>query len=161
MEQLIERILAALSDAGLDSVRANPGVRAPRLRQPAVAVSVKQAASSAAGFYDYLGVIEDEEAGVSELYGRRVDCTLLLEVCAPALSGAQAAEDAAETVLETLTLGQSCARVRSCTVGSCRYDGAADEFRCPVTAELSAYYYALAPDGGAALTDFILKGDWK
>ncbi len=160
MEQLIELLLQAMEGAGFSAVRANPAGRLPRIEAPVVCVGVKQAKGSAAGFYDYLGVIDDPETGLRELYGRRVDCTVQLEVVSPKDRGAETAEETASGVMAACG-ALSGVRVGAVTLGQARYDGDCAVFRSPVTVELSAYFYAVEADDGETLTDFILKGDWK
>lgn len=160
MEQLIRLLLQTIEQAGFPAIRANPADRLPRISAPVVCIGVKQAKGSAAGFYDYLGTIDDPETGPQELYGRRVDCAMQLEVISPLSGGAQTAEDAASAVMQAA--GALCGvRVGSLTLGSVRCDAENAVFRCPVTVELSAYFYAVETDDGESLTDFILKGDWK
>lgn len=160
MQQLIGLLLQAMKEAGFSAIRANPAARLPRITEPVVCVGVKQAAGSAAGFFDYLGTIDDPQTGLRELYGRRVDCAVQLEIVSPMDGGAQAAEDAASEVMQAAGALKRV-RVGAVTLGQVRCDGENAVFRCPVTVELSAYFYAVEADDGETLTDFILKGDWK
>lgn len=161
MERLIADVLAALRGAGLAAMRADPGVRARTPEAPVLCLAVKQAASSAAGFYDYLGVVEDPEAGAVELYGRRVECTLELEARSPAALGAAAAEEAARQALDALLSGAVHARIGRATIAAARLDAAAGTFCCALTVEAALLRYRARADEGAPLTDFELKGEWK
>lgn len=161
MERLIGDVLTALREAGLAAMRRAPGSRAKTPDEPVICVGVKQASTTAAGFYDYLGVIEDEASGPRPLFGRRVACTLLLEAVSPARGGAEAAEEAARQAQDALLSGELRARLGACVLGEARLDGAADVFRCPLTVEASLLRYFVQRDEDGMLTDFDLKGEWK
>lgn len=161
MEQLIADLLAALKAAGLRAMRGAPGARARTPDEPVVCVSVKEARCSAAGFYDYLGVIDDTAHGLCDLYGRRMECALLLTAVCPRASGAQGAEEAAIAAADAICAGELGRRVSGYSLGQARYDGALDAFCCPLTATVTLLRYAATDRDGQTITDFELRGEWK
>jgi hypothetical protein len=161
MEELIQALRELVQRAGLDCIRATPATAAPYLREPVAALSIGQADGTSAGFFDYLGTVDDDEHGTRALYGRRVDWTVTLTVLSPGEDGASAAEDAAAKVLAALSLDAGSLRVGACSMGACSYDGGADVFSCAVQAKISTMWYATAAEDDETLTGFELKGEWK
>ena len=161
MEQLIADVISALRSAGLSAMRFGPGVQPGRPDGAVICVGLKQASADAAGFYDYLGVVDDPGRGRCELYGRRVTCSLRLLAVSPKKSGAAGAETAAAGAMDALLSAETRARIGACTIGQAFFDGQLDAWCCEVTAEASIMRYAASGDEGETLTEFELRGEWK
>lgn len=161
MELMIQAVVQALTAAGIHAAAALPVQVLPHLEAPAVAVGLQSAQASACALYDYLGVETGEDGSWREIYGRRLEATLSLEVYCPAALGGAGARAAAEAVAQVLLDGVEGLRLGTFTVGACAYDADSALFVCPCTAEAAAYVYATVADDGETFTDFILKGVLK
>ena len=161
MEQLIADTLSALQSAGLAAMRFGPGMQPGRPDGAVICVGLKQASAAAAGFYDYLGVVDDPGRGRCELYGRRVTCSLRLLAVSPQKLGAAGAEEAAAGAMDALLSAPLRARIGACTAGQPFFDGQLGAWCCEVTAEASVLRYAASGDEGQTLTEFELRGEWK
>ena len=99
-----------LRQAGLNAVAAMDCAAAARWREAVAAVAVSKVACASGGFQDYLGVGKDPETGrEGEVFGRRAELTLALDIFAPRDGGGDACRKAAEYALELglFTLGSS------------------------------------------------------
>ena len=99
LRQIREAVITALKEQGLQALSAYPDQRAELWDGPVAAVAVDTVQSKAAGFYDYLGEIYDEESGtVRERYGKRMEGSVSIELRAPTTAeceeGCEQAEDA-------------------------------------------------------------------
>lgn len=159
MERMIAAVIAALEAAGLSVTRALPAASMPRLRGPVTAVGLKMAEASPCGFYDYLGVETLEDGTWREVYGRRLEAQVYLDVYSPASLGGPACREAAESVCQVLLEGISGLSLGTVEMERCGYEAACDCFVAACSAAVSAYVYAVASEDGTEFTDFILKGE--
>ena len=125
-----------LRAAGLDAVEAMEPERARRVRGPVAAVALAGGSCGAGGFQDFLGT-EEAEAG-----GRR-----------------EAAERAAE---ELLFRGAAGVPVTGLDMGETEFLDGDGLYRLAARCRCGAWMTArAAEDGGAALTDFEIRGTMK
>lgn len=161
MEQLTDRILKALQDAGIAAVRAIPDRVMPRLKGPVTAVATQKAEAVQPGFFQYLGVIQDPETGEQELYGRRLTATVLLDTVSPPAKGAAECAGQVERLSQALLTGIEGVQIRTMQTEGCRFDPASGCFRQSLQVEVQAWLYAVQLSEDQLFTDFTLKGDWK
>ncbi len=157
MRQLTAPVVAALGQAGLPACQAMPATVMPHLKQAACGVSLRQAQATQAGLYEYLGVLQDPDKGQVELYGRRLEGDLDLQILSPALSGGACCVQAGELAMEVLLSGIDGLRIGRIDQGPCTFDQVSDCFTMTLTAHIEAYIYAIAKEG-EGFTDFTLKG---
>lgn len=102
-----DAVRSALEQAGITALEAFPAERARSYEGAVAAVAVDTAESKTVGFCNYLGEAWDEEAGtVRELYGKRLDAVISVEVRgAPATVCNQGMETASEVLLGGLPSG--------------------------------------------------------
>lgn len=158
MEELMQAMVKALSAAGLHTEAGLPNTVMPRLSQPCATVSPAEASCPDAGVYRYLGLTE---SGGNELYGRRLEAVLCVELFSPKKDGGAGIRKAVGQVMEVLLGGIPTLTIGEISVGGCSYNAACDCFVCAVHVPVSAFVYAVASDDGTAFSDFILKGEAK
>ena len=151
-----ERMAAFLRQAGLDAVCAWPEAARTRRRSAVAAVSLRELQGGPGGFQDYLGERYNRESGRwEELYGKKAQARLGLDLYAPTAAGVQ---KAADTLSEALRRGgPEGLRVAEFSCGETEYDGEAGLYRCAAEVLCEAYLYAVAEEGGAFL-DFEVRG---
>ncbi len=154
MEQLIQAMVRALTQAGVHAVAALPNQVMPRFQSAAVAVSISDADCRSAAVYHYLGLLDGEE-----LYGRQLTARLRLDVYAPVALGGQGARAEATRVADILLAGIPGVNVGEIHVDACAYDAQCDCFTCSVTAQTSAFVYARVSEDSSEFLDFVLKGE--
>lgn len=152
-----------LNGRGLRAVTAWPdGACGDWQKGPVAAVSLRECRAAGSGFGDYLGERFDEESGVwQELYGKRLELRLGLDLYAAGEEAAQKIQAAFDKLVQTLQNGgPEGIRIKGISCGETVYDRESRMFRRTVEAECSAYLYAVAEEGGAFL-DFTIKGEWR
>jgi hypothetical protein len=161
MELMITAVVSALKGAGVAATSALPAATMPQLNGPVTAVGLQSATATRSGFYDYLGLETMDDGSRRELYGRKLEATLFLDIYSPARLGGAECRRAAEAVSEVLLCGVDGVSLGTFTLGQCVYDEASNCFLCACTVEANAYVYAVASEDGTEFTDFILKGVLK
>lgn len=157
-----ERVVQQLRECGLNAVAAMESVRANRWREAVAAVSLSRLVCGAGGFQDYLGVMRDQSSGVEqELYGKRAELTLALDVFAPRDGGEGMCQRAAEAVAECLVC-QGAAGLSALEVQAGRVEFLEKEglYREEVSCRCTAWLVARMDDGGA-FVDFEVRGRMK
>ena len=127
-----------------------------------VLVTVREYSACSAGFEHYLGEQYNEEtAAWEELYGRKVELTLGLDLYARERESEGALQELVQQVAGVLTLGSpEGLHVERITCGE---TGWSEEQRClkkEIHAVCTAWLRAACTEGGEFL-DFELRGGWK
>lgn len=159
MEQLIAELISLLEAAGLPVIAAQPSDSAPRLTQPACAVSLEQAQLEDAGMNRYLGTQEDDSHNTRELYGARLDAVLCVQVYSPMKSGAAACSAAAGRVADAVLGAGGVLTPRRLEILPCSYDPRYDHFTVQVKLHVSAWAYRSADEDAPCFIDFNLRGE--
>ena len=149
-----------LRQAGLNAVAAMDCAAAARWREAVAAVAVSKVACASGGFQDYLGVGKDPETGrEGEVFGRRAELTLALDIFAPRDGGGDACRKAAEAAVECLAwrgaAGLPALEVRMGRGEFLERDGL---YRQEVACRCGAWLTARADGDTGAFTDFEVKG---
>ena len=160
MEQLIEAILRILQEAGFPAVRQMPQGKYPHLEGAVTAVGLQAAKTAQSRRFSYLGRTEKDGEEL-ELYGKELEAEIFLQTLCPRSRGAEAAMQRTDEIAQMLSGPLDAVSLSGFSVGPCSYDAQADVFTMTVTAQVSAYLYALAEEDGTEFTDFILKGEVK
>lgn len=159
LDELRGAMARYLLDHEVDAVTAwEPGMRTRR-DGPAAVVSLRGCESGPAGLRDYLGERFDEKSGRwVELYGKRAEVTLGLDLYAPKALGEQGCAALFTKVAEVLAGGGPAGlTVMRLVCGEAVYDGQEGLFRCPVQAVCGVYLYASAEEDGT-FSDFVVRG---
>ena len=127
-----------------------------------VLVSVREYAACNAGFEHYLGERYNEEtAAWEELYGRKVELTLGMDLYARERENEGALQELAQKVAGALTLetpeGLQIGRI---TCGETQWSEKQRCLKREMSAACTAWLRAVCSEGGEFL-DFELRGGWK
>ena len=136
-----------------------PADRAARLEAPACAVELSKVRLLQPGFAQYLGLLEDPERGLIELYGARLAAELTIRVYSPTRDGAQTCVEAMGRVVDALLFPETGLTVQSLETEPCSYNGPYDHFTGAVKVALGAWAYAGNPEQVQRFTDFNLRGE--
>lgn len=157
LDKLQEAVAEFLREQGIDAVTAWDSGERVRRRTAVVAVSLRGLQGGPAGLQDYLGEQLDPETGRwKELYGKRAELTLGLDIYGPEALGEGGCTRLFARLSEVLA-GQRLEglQVQKLSCGETEY--VQDRFRCRVQAVCQAYLYATADETGE-FTDFTVKG---
>ena len=129
---------------------------------PVAAVSLRECRSLGSGFGDYLGERYDTESGhCQELYGKRLEVRLGLDLYAAEEGAAQRIQESFDKLMEAMQSGRPAGlKMTGLTCGETGYDQNLGLYCRPAEAVCIAYLYAVAEEGGAFL-DFEIKGEWE
>lgn len=156
--QVRDAVIRTLQDGGLTAVPACSG-SAKHYTTPVAAVDVAQAAGKPAALCSYLGERLDPVSGtVREVYGRRLEVTIALDLRAPNADACESAcESAAELILHHLPSGLHCSELSWNAVS---WDKINQRFLRQGKLCCQACFLAESDSGDepASLLDFILKG---
>lgn len=159
LDELRQAMAQYLNEQGVAAVTAWESGRRVRREEPVVAVSLRSCEGGPSGFQDYLGEQFDEASGTwRELYGKKAELTLGLDIWAPKSGGEAACAGLFDRLAQALTLGgPDGLRLREVSCGETTYDGDEGLFHCPAQAVGSVFLIAEATEDGL-FTDFMVKG---
>lgn len=159
IQELRQSLADYLREKGLAAVTAwSQEGRGPAGKAVA-AVSLRGLESGPPGFQDYLGERYDEGTGRwEELYGKKVELTFGLDLCAATAQGVQEGLDALSAALGEE--GPRGLRPVAFSAGETAYDGGSRRYVCPVQARFMAWCTAVAAEDGV-FTDFEVRGETK
>lgn len=138
------------------------GVERSAMAAPAVLVTVKEYSACSAGFEDYLGEQYNEEKGTwEELYGRKAEVILGLDLYAPERESEQSLQTLLERLISMLTLEiPDGLQVGNITCGQTKWDEGQRRIKREVSARCTLWLHAVCSEGTEFL-DFELRGGWK
>lgn len=120
---------------------------------PVAAVSLSGVRCAPGGFQDYLGMKNGDE-----LYGRRMELTLALDLYAPRSGGESACQAAFTALAEALVCGDLAGLpAEEITAGQVEFLAKDGLYRLPVTCRCGGWMVARVDDSGA-FTDFEVEG---
>lgn len=162
VEVIRARMTRYLQEQGIHAVAAWPLDERRKQEGAVVAVSVRKCQSGPAGFQDYLGELFNEESGQwEELYGKKVQLTIGLDLYADAQAGEQAIQTCFDQLAQALQEGgPEGLRIQSLSCGETGFDRGGRMLKRTAQAECAAYFYAVTEPGGAFL-DFEIRGGIK
>lgn len=160
LEQVKAAIIQALEENGTPAVAAPAPGWAKKYEVPVVAVGYRTGESRAAALNNYLGQQTDPTTQeVWEIYGMQLELVLSMDIFSPPQRGAQGCEDTLSALhrvmLEGLPAGIKPTELKW---EETNWDADTGMFLRRGSLSCSAFFWALADEDGAALTDFILKG---
>ena len=80
LRQMRDAVIGALREAGLAAETAFPERRVSKMNGPFASVSVGAAEGKTVGFCNYLGEVRGADGSLQELYGKRLEGVILVEV---------------------------------------------------------------------------------
>lgn len=157
LEQVRRAVMERLEQAGVRALSKMDEAPETRPDAPVAAVAVREGKSGGAGFGSYLGQETDPETGeIRELYGKRLELELAVDIYAPTAESCEgAAMTAAGVLLEGLGAGVRPLEVKW---EEPRWDRERELFLCRGSARCRAYFTAAMDDESGTLLDFELKG---
>lgn len=162
LESIVSAVCSWLETLGIRAAAAYIPGAARRHTEPIVTVGLKTGAAMTCGQADYLGIKTDETGASRELYAKRADLTLELDIWAPrtAEGSAQACADIFGTLAARIPALPGGIRVREISCGETRFDETAGMYFCPAAMSATVFLYAQAEEDGM-FTDFYVKGVLK
>ena len=154
-----EAVAGFLREQGIDAVAAWDGGERARRKAPVVVVSLRGVQGGPAGLQDYLGERLDPETGRwEELYGKRAELSLGLDIYSPEALGEAGCAAAFARLSEVLADGRLAGlSVQELSCGEAEYVREQGRFRCRASARCQVYLYARTDETGA-FTDFTVRG---
>lgn len=151
-----------LNERGIPAAEGWTGQPRPCAEEPVVVVTVQEYTAATAGFEHYLGERYNEEtANWEELYGRKVELTLGLDLYAPEREKEAALQDLAQRLAGILTLETpEGLQVGKITCGKTEWDEQQRRLKREMSASCMAWLRAACAEG-AEFLDFELRGGWK
>ena len=159
---IMQTVARWLAERGIPARSAWDGAPCERLNGVCVVVSMKKYAAHPGGFENYLGERYDDGRGAwEEVYGKRVELELGLDLYAPENCTEQETQRVLESMVSALTLEPPDGlRVGEILCGEVGREEALCCLKREVTAKCTAWLQATCEDGGEFL-DFELRGGWK
>lgn len=158
-EVAVIAFVSLLNEAGISAVRSFPNELIDR-EAPVVCVGLASAKRTGAGMGDYLGMREEEDGRLTELFGSRCELGFEIDIYSPrgeAFSAAGCTEcfsDICE-VIEAAPLGM---KLRSVSCSPAEYDTTADMFRCRAEITCDVFLVREAYEDGGEFSDYVLRG---
>lgn len=156
LRQIRDAVIAALRDAGLEAEAAFPAKWAAERKTPLATVAVGAAEGKALGFCGYLGETRGPGGEVREVYGKRLEGTITVDLRA---ERAAVCDDGGETAAAVLLGGLP----EGIQPGELSWEALAWEketglFLRRGKLRCEALFLAEAGEDGGVFLDFILKG---
>ncbi len=163
VKQVKRAVVKAMTDAGVTAVESYSAERFKMSKCAVTAVGVRETVIEPGGGLAYLGQRADEKTQeVREVYGRKMDLTLSMDVYAPRGLGVDGCEEAAETAMQALmTALPEGLGLREMQLGQTEWDKATGMFRLCASARYAAYFLCERAEDETVFTDFVLKGTVK
>lgn len=153
LEQVRAAAVTRLKECGVEAVKGMEPEARLCLTGPAAAVSLSGVRCAPGGFQDYLGVKNGDE-----LYGRRMELTLTLDLYAPRSGGESACREAFAILAEALACGDLAGLpAEEITAGRVEFLHKDGLYRLPVTCRCGGWMVARVDDSGA-FSDFEVEG---
>lgn len=160
LETVLEAVVSALQEEGLKALREFPDQRADLGAETLVTVGLESCKFLGAGLGEYLGTSVKEDGNEAELFGKRLELRLRLEVFSPysKKGGAQACLDsvtAMSAALERLPAG-----LKPLELGweELRVDDRLRVYSCPCILRCHVFLVAERSDDATEFLNFVLKG---
>jgi hypothetical protein len=161
LNAVLDAVTKTLVSAGVNAFREFPDRDLPSSGGTFVCVGSDECICRSPGFGDYLGVRTDLLSGaVTELFGKRLEVTLCLEVFSPydPSFGEKACALCADKVTEILDGLPSGLRVIQITREGVTADEELSLFRCVCSLRCLAFFIAEKSEERTEFLDFIMKG---
>ena len=163
VKQVKRAVVKAMTDAGVTAVESYSAERFKMSKCAVTAVGARETVIEPGGGLAYLGRKADEKTQeVREVYGRKMDLTLSLDVYAPREFGADGCEETAEMAMQALmTALPEGLKLRELHLGQTEWDKVTGMFRLRASAAYEAYFLCEMAEDETVFTDFVLKGTVK
>ena len=159
IEAILSGVRSALETAEVaDVMTAFPAGEKKRFTEPVVALGVRAGESVSAGFSEYMGERYDEDDDAYyEIYGKKLELTLGVDIYAPKESGAGACLDVLAKIIAALPALPSGIRIKRFSCGETGFDAGTGMLLLKADMPCLCFMYA-DNTGDSELLDFTLKG---
>lgn len=151
-----------LKERGIPALTGWTGEGRGPMTAPAALVTVREYTAGSAGFADYLGERYNGEKGLwEELYGKKVEAVLGLDLYAPERGSEGEMQKLLEDIVRVLSL--ECPeglKVGELTCGGTKWDEKQRRLKREVSVSCTLWLQAVCSETGEFL-DFELRGGWK
>ena len=162
-EQITAAVTAWLKERGVEAVDGWSARERRAMSGPTVVVTVRSCEAGQGGFAHYLGErYSQENARWEELYGRRLEVELGLDLYAPEGTGQGEMQEMLEKLMQALTLeSPEGLRLEKLCCGELGWDEKQRRLRQKVTAKYLAWLRAAAAEDESEFLEFELRGGWR
>ena len=159
LDEVLDLLKKSLGAGGLSAaVLAHEPGRKARWSIPVVALSMDSCSCGSGAFLDYLGCRQNPETqDWEELYGKRMQLCLGLDIYAPGDMGGRACGMVFEELCGCLGQLPDGLQAREIRCGETSFDQVTGMFRCRAKLDCGAYLCAARQEDGE-FTDFRLRG---
>ncbi len=161
LENIISAVCMVLEEQNTaDAIHIFPAGMKKHHSKPIVTVGLKAGEGLPSGFAEYLGMRYDREEGeYHEIYGKRLDVTLGINVYSPKSEeyGAPECLNIVSGIIAAVPAFPTGIKVRKISCGETKYDVSVDMFLCTAELECTCFLYANGKDDGEFL-DFRVRG---
>jgi len=161
LETILSSVAETLAGEKLPVVRQYPAKRRALPGGSAVCVGLKSSTITPAGSGGYLGLRENEDGSVSELYALRAETVVTLDIYEPLERGTGACLERFEALSAALGKLPGGLRANTIVCGAPEPDSLTEMLRCPVEMHCTAFLTARADEDSGEFTDFVLRGVLK
>lgn len=158
MDELIARVTAVLTDAGLSAQEATSSGALRRVTEPRFSAALKSARCVSGAAYDYYGERETADGGSVSVFGKRMAAEILVTVLSP---DAETSPEAVSDAVEALCGGIPGAALKELSVGEAFYRPREDAFACELTVKLTALLLAESDEDEPEFLTFRMEGEGK
>jgi len=160
LDMILDTVISGLREAGLDARREFPGGQANLRAGAQVAVGVESCRFLSPGLGEYLGLLEKADGSKVELFGKRLELDLRLEVFSAYsdTAGAQACMGAVSALRPALERLPAGLKLLSLSWDRVRADERFRVFRCPCVLRCLAFLVAESTGEEPEFLNFALKG---
>lgn len=161
--QVKRAVVRAIADGGCEAAERYGAQTLAKREAPVCAVGTREVTIARAGQVEYLGRRSDETTQEQrEVFGRRMELTLSLDVYAPRTMLCSGCEEAAEQVTQAmLSALPEGLRLKTLRWDETKWDSVSGMFRRSGSAGYEAWFLAEASEEETVFTEFILRGTVK
>lgn len=155
-DNIINSVVGWLNDENINAVKKFPATKLNR-QESTVAVSIKSGLMTSTGAGNYLGIYEDDDSGLCEVYGSRADITFALDIYTPDNSSSEVFDDIANAV----TMLPDGLKFKSLECLSPEFDGESGMFCRKCSLNCTAIMVRTENEERTEFTDFVLRGELR
>lgn len=160
LEQVINSIVSRLQVNGISAFRQYPNGKGLLEKGCCVCVSAESCKSISAGMGEYLGLCRTESGQEREIFGKRLEMELGLEIFAPFSmdKGADKCLSCGERLRQVLFAPTPEMKLTEMSFGAVEADNELGAFRSMCKLKGIAFFVAESGEDNAEFLDFVLKG---
>ncbi len=162
MNTVADAVVSILKESGFDACREYPETPFLQKKGARIVVGVEKADCCSPGMGDYLGVKKAAGGSAeSDVYGKRLEIGLALEIFAPfeGAAGARLCSETADRIFKLASEFPPGIKPKEMEIREIAEDEELCAFRCICRLKCTAYFVAEVQEDESVFSDFILKGN--